>query len=422
MESFLSRYRNLIVLLFVLLAQVFGLAVQVRRPGLVEANAPLAPSGARDKPDGPGVRLIRLWASELVTPFERGIHGSGEGVSRLWSDYIDLRKTRQQNKDLQQTIDRLRLEQAQILEDAKQGQRLQELVHFQQNYIYKTLAAQVIGTSGNVQSHVLWIDKGSADGVAIDMAVITGDGIVGKVRDVFPHSAQVLVINDQSSGAGVVLETTRTRGILRGNANGQPQVINILADQRIKPGDPVLTAGGDQIFPRGLPVGVVDRVVPDPDRGSFIDVLVKPAANLQHLDEVLVVTSLDAHLSAQQRADLSTSQELKGAEVAADLERKKAAAEMAQRLPGLKDENAPAADPNAPKGPDGKPLTPAIPAAAKPLPAAHADRFTPGGRGEQTGRDGDADTGAASAPKPKKPSPKPDTQQSQTPMPPKGVQ
>ena len=68
----------------------------------------------------------------------------------------------------------------------------------------------------------------------------------------FPHSAQVLVINDQTSGAGVILESTRVRGILRGNAVGQPQIVDVIADNRIKPGEKILTAGGDQIFPRGL--------------------------------------------------------------------------------------------------------------------------------------------------------------------------
>jgi len=94
------------------------------------------------------------------------------------------------------------------------------------------------------------------------MAVITPEGIVGKVRDVFPHTAQVLAINDQTSGAGVILETTRIRGILRGNANGQPQIVDILADKRIQKGESVLTAGGDDIFPRGLAVGVVTRWFP----------------------------------------------------------------------------------------------------------------------------------------------------------------
>jgi rod shape-determining protein MreC len=100
---------------------------------------------------------------------------------------------------------------------------------------------------------------------------------------------------------------------------------------------------------------------------------------LQHLDEVLVITSLEAHLSAQQMADLKTSEELKGAEVAADAERKKAAAEMAERLPSLKDPSAPDAGDGT--AADGKtdPAVPPVRVIPKPLPAKHPDRFSPGG-------------------------------------------
>jgi rod shape-determining protein MreC len=384
MESFFSRYRNLIVLLLVLLAQVIGLAMQVRKPAATQTAA----LPVQSKPDGRGVLLIRLWAASLVTPFERGFHGVSEGAAGLWNNYVDLRHTREQNKELQATIDRLQLEEAELREDALEGQRLQGLVKFQEGYAYATTPAQVIGTSGSSQSRVLYLDKGSSDGLAPDMAVISSDGIVGKVRDVFAHSAQVLLINDQTSGAGVILEKTRIRGILRGNAAGQPQVINILSDQRIQPGEPVLTAGGDQIFPRGLPVGVVDKVVRDPERSGFIEVVVKPAAALQHLDEVLVITSLEAHFSKQQQADLETSEELKGAEAAAEAERKKAALELEERLPGLNDPNAPQTQKNS-AGADGKadPDAPPNPTAPKPLAAKHPDRFSPGGAGDSAGAD-----------------------------------
>ena len=201
------------------------------------------------------------------------------------------------------------------------------------------------------------IDKGKGEGLARDMAVITADGIVGKVREVFPHSAQVLAINDQTSGAGVILETTRIRGILRGNAEGQPQIVGILADQRIKPGENVLTAGGDQIFPRGLPVGVVEKVVNDPDRDGFINVIVKPAAHLDRLDEVLVITSTEPRFSPQQQKDIATSEALKGADAAALAEQRKASAIMAERLPGLTDPNAPPKPADA-KGANGAPPAP----------------------------------------------------------------
>jgi rod shape-determining protein MreC len=422
MESFFSRYRNLVVLLVVLLLQVIGLAVQVRKPaasagGTLSAST-YGPTGAAQRRDGRGVLLIRSWSASLVTPAERLFHGTGQNIQNLWSNYADLRHVRDQNKELQQTIDRLRLEQASLLEDARQGQRLQELMKFRENYIYDTLPAQVIGTSGSTQSQILYLDKGAEDGLSPDMAVITGDGIVGKIRDVYPHTSQVLVINDQTSGAGVVLETTRIRGILRGNAAGQPQVINITADQRIQPGERVLTAGGDQVFPRGLPVGVVQKVERDPQRGDFIRVIVKPAANLQHLDEVLVITSLSPHLSPKQMADLATSEDLKGAEVAAEAQRKKAAAEMGERLPGLHDPGAPVTAPAV--GPDGKPLPVPPPATPKPLPAAHPDRFSPGSGGGSTDSSGSvpvtAPETAAPAAQPKAQTvPKPTTTKPATP-------
>src|SRR5579859_3200201 len=369
MESFFFRYRNLLVLLSLLLVQIVGLAIQVRR----------IDGGRRslDAADSSGVRLIRLWANAVVAPVERTVEHSKTGAGGFWKNYIDLRHVRQQNQDLQDTVDRLRLEQAALLEDARQGQRLQAMLDFEQKYIYKTVSAQVIGSSGSDQSRVFYLDKGKGEGLARDMAIITADGIVGKIREVFPHSAQVLAINDQSSGAGVILETTRIRGILRGNAEGKPQIVGILADQRIKPGEKVLTAGGDQIFPRGLPVGVVEKVDSDPDRDGFINVIVEPAAHLDRLDEVLVITSTEPRFSPQQQKDIDTSEALKSADAAALAEQRKASAIMAERLPGLTDPNAPPKPADA-KGANGAPPAPTTPVVPKVLPPQHPDRFTPG--------------------------------------------
>jgi rod shape-determining protein MreC len=394
MESFFVRYRNLVVLLAVLVAQIAGLAMQVRRTDSGRA--------VLDSRDSSGVRLIRYWAQLLVAPPELLVHGIGQGVSGLWFGYIDLRHVRQQNKDLQQTLDRLRLEQAELLEDAHQGQRLQALLGFQQHYIYSTVAAQVFGSSGSDLSKVFYIDKGTADGIKRDMPVISSEGIVGKVRDAFPHTAQVLAINDQTSGAGVILETTRIRGVLKGNAGGQLEITGLMADQRIKPGEKVLTAGGDMIFPRGLPVGTVQKVVPDPERDSFIDVILTPAAHLDRLDEVLVITSTEPHFPAKDQKDLATSEELKGAQAAALLlqeqqhmeEQLKASQIRAERLPGLTEPAAPGANAQQPTGAGqpGAPGQPAQPPAPKLLPTLHPDRFSP------TGEEGAESPPAAAAP------------------------
>jgi len=390
MESFFVRYRNLLVLLALLLVQVIGLAVQVRR----------TESGRRslDGADSSGVRLIRLWANAVVSPVERVVENSKTGVFGFWKGYIDLRRVRQRNQDLQDTVDRLRLEQAALLEDARQGQRLQAMLGFQQKYLYTTLPAQIIGTSGSEQSRVFTIDKGNDHGLKRDMAVISADGIVGKVREVFPRTAQILAINDQTSGAGVILETPRIRGILRGNEQGRPQIVGILADARIKAGEKVLTAGGDQIYPRGLPVGVVDKVEADPDRDGFINVIVKPAAHLDQLDEVLVITNTESSFSPQQEKDIVTSQELKSGDVEALSEQRKASAIMAERLPGLTDPNAPPKPAGATQGANGAPAAPSTAQVPKILPPQHPDRFTPGHVGQP------AEPGISGATVPKRPS------------------
>jgi rod shape-determining protein MreC len=389
MESFFTRFKNVLVLVAILLAQTIGLAVQVRRP--VEPGAP----------DGSSVTLLRHWAVASVTPFERFFHGVGYNVRHGWSNYIDLRHTRQQNHDLQEQIARLRLEQAALSEDAIQGHRLQALLDFQQHYVANTVAAQVIGTSGSDLSRVLYIDKGSRDGLKPDQAVITPDGIIGKLRDVFPHTSQVLLINDQTSGAGIVLATTRLRAILRGSTTGQILINNLTPDSRIKLGEQVLTSGGDQVYPRGLPVGTIESIKPDPDHQPYTLIQLRPAANLNQLEEVLVITGTQPTLPLEAQHDLavgaSTAETQAAAakqladQQAAEAAARSAAQIVADRLPSIHDPDHPETE-----------TTPATPGAApgrvvpKPLPTLHSDRYTPG----TTPPAADLKPGAAESPNP----------------------
>jgi rod shape-determining protein MreC len=370
MESFVTRFKNVLVLVAILLAQTIGLAVQVRRP--VEPGAP----------DGSSVTLLRYWAVSAVTPFERFFHGLGYNVRHGWSNYVDLRHTRQQNRDLQEQIARLRLEQAALSEDAIQGHRLQALLDFQQHYVAATVAAQVIGTSGNDLSRILYIDKGAKDGLKPDQAVITPDGIVGKLRDVFPHTSQVLLINDQTSGAGVLLASTRIRAILRGSTTGQIMINNLTPDSRIKPGEQVLTSGGDQVYPHGLPVGTIESIRPDLDRQPYTLIQLHPAANLNQLEEVLVITGTQPTLPVEAQHDLAIGASTAGAQAAAakqlaDQQAAEAAARsaaqiVADRLPSLHDPDHP--ETNTPTGAAATPGG-VVP---KPLPTIHSDRYTSG--------------------------------------------
>jgi len=271
MESVLGRYRNLTILVGVLFLQVLGLAVQVKRSA-----------------DAENTRLIRVWAVDLITPFERGLVWAQNGSSNLWHSYFFLRGVRAENRQLKEQIEQMRLEQVRLSEDATQAHRLQSLLAFKEQFIAKTVPAQVIGSSGSDLSRSIYIDKGSNDGIAQDMAVITAGGIAGKVLRVYPSTSLVLMINDQSSGVGVLLEKSRLQGVLRGTPNGELILERVMSDETVAPGETVLSSGGDQIFPKGLAVGTVSKV--SPGKEMFLSIKVKAAADLSRLEEVLVVT------------------------------------------------------------------------------------------------------------------------------------
>src|SRR5205807_1324752 len=245
MESVLGRYRNLIILVGVLFLQVLGLAVQVKRSS-----------------DAESTRLIRIWAVSAITPLERGLVWAQNGAGNLWHNYFYLRGVRAENRELKEQIDQMRLEQVRLSEDAAQARRLQSLLTFKEQFIEKTVAAQVIGSSGSDLSRSIYIDKGDNAGLKPDMAVITAGGIVGKVWIVYSSTSLVLMINDQSSGVGALLEKSRLQGVLRGTPDGELILERVMSDETVAPGETVLSSGGDQIFPKGLPVGTVTRVSP----------------------------------------------------------------------------------------------------------------------------------------------------------------
>jgi len=302
----LGRYRNLIVLVGVLFAQVLGLAVQVKRPT-----------------DSEPTRLIRVWAVDVVTPLEKALHWVQTSTSNVWHNYFYLRGVRAENRNLKQQIERMSLEQVRISQDADQARRLQALLAFKEQFISRTMAAQVIGSSGSELSRSVYIDKGESDGINPDMAVITADGIVGKVLRVYRSTSQVLLIDDQTSGVGAILDKTRIQGILRGTPAGEVVLEKVMSDEAVPPGEMVLTSGGDGIFPKGLLVGRVTKVAPGNE--LFLNIRVRPAADLSKLEEVLVVTKIDERQAKPDQA---------GAARAVDI--------LAERLPTVpsKPENA----------------------------------------------------------------------------------
>ena len=350
----MGRYHNVTFLAAAIFLQILGLAIQIKRSTENESS-----------------RLIRLWAVSVVAPLEKGIVRVQNSASGVWHNYFYLRGVRQENRDLRDQIEKLRLEQVRLKQDAEQARRLQALLGFKEQFIGPTTAAQVIGSSGSEQSRLVYIDKGSDNGIRNEMPVITADGVVGKVLSVIDGStSQVLVINDQQSGVGAILEQSRLQGVLKGRASGELVIDKIMTDEEVKPGDRILTSGGDRIFPKGLPLGTVAKI----SKGTeFLQVFVKPAATLTRLEEVLVITKKEEH-----EASTATATPTRAADI------------LAQRLPSVPDKPA-APAPATPGSPTSKPTTDAIGsgvpkpttagtltgAAAKPAISTNASNVTP---------------------------------------------
>jgi len=151
------------------------------------------------------------------------------------------------------------------------------------------VGARVIGASPGTASVTIDIDRGQRDGIKKNMGVITPDGVVGKVVEAYANTAQVLLLTDKDSGVGALLADSRAQHPVGGT--GEPLLVMkyVPNDDNVNDGERVVTSGMDRIFPRDLPVGTIVEIKPG---NPFKQIRVRPAANLERLEEVIVLLTL----------------------------------------------------------------------------------------------------------------------------------
>jgi rod shape-determining protein MreC len=265
-----SRHKSLVLLAVTVLAQILLLAVQIRS-------------------DSQG-RLIRVWTVGAISPFERaGSYGIG-GVRGTWGHYFALQNTSRDNEQLRHENDRLKLENIQLQGRVAEAARLEALLNFRQSHQQvPMLGARVIGSSADSDSRTIYIDRGEHDGVKKNMGVITPDGIVGKVIEAFASTSQVLLLTDKTSGVGAMIAESRIQSPVGGTGEPRLDMKYVANDDKVDVGQLVVTSGMDRIFPRDLPVG---SIVDVRSGSPFKIIRVQPAANLERLEEVIVLTTL----------------------------------------------------------------------------------------------------------------------------------
>ena len=265
-----SRHKSLFLLGGVVLLQVLLLAVQIKR-------------------DSQG-RLIRVWTVGAVSPFERaGAHGIG-GIRSVWNHYFALRDAARENEDLRRENGALKLQITQLQSKAAEADRLAALLRFRQtNVVVTMVGARVIGGSADSASQTIYLDRGERDGIRENMGVITPDGVVGKVIESYRDTAQVLLLTDKASGVGAMLEESRNQHPVGGTGEPLLTMKYVPNDDDVNTGERVVTSGIDRIFPRDLPVGTIADIKAG---NPFKQIRVRPAANLERLEEVFVLLTL----------------------------------------------------------------------------------------------------------------------------------
>src|SRR5262245_16409093 len=266
METLLNRYRNISVLLLAIFAQLLLLAYQVK--------------SAQDVP------MIRVWAVSAVTPLAKVLEVLRSGTVGFVQSYITLHDTRQDNMRMKQQLDKLKMENQFLKTQLDTADRARALVAFQAQTQSKTMAARIIGMGAGFNSKVVFVDRGSTAGVEKGMAVVTPDGIVGKVLSAYPIASQVMLITDPNFAAGVISQKNHARGTLKGKGNADCMVEYVQNEQKVDVGEWFYTSGDDRIFPKGFPVGGA-RVVKA--GSSMKEIYVEPSGLRRGIEELLIL-------------------------------------------------------------------------------------------------------------------------------------
>ena len=236
-----------------------------------------------------GTRALQAVAFEIFSRVEHGTAGAVNGTRGLWSNYVALRGVRVENEDLKRRLAALEVQLQQEHAMAARSSELAALLKLSSTAEFPTLAAEVIAGNPDPVMRSVTIDRGAADGVQADMAVIAPGGVIGRVLGpVGRRAARVQLLIDRNAAAGAVIERTRAGGMVVGIDADPPLRMELVSNLNdVKAGDAVVASGVDGIYPKGYLIGHVEVAVHG--SGLYQTINVRPAVDFSSLEEVLVV-------------------------------------------------------------------------------------------------------------------------------------
>ncbi len=270
MTRLLLRYRRTLILSSALLLSFVLMTLQVR-----------SQSALAD--------LTKQILLTSVSPFLRIAALSKAATVALWNEYIDLRRVGRDNQLLREETKQLRTQVGELREMALENYRLSHLLEMKGRVGTETIVAKVIGKDATNWFRTILIGRGANEGVQRHMAVVTTEGLVGRVVETTPLAARVQLITDPESAVGVLIQRSRVAGVAAGSQGGSLQIryLPLMAD--VVEGDRVITSGMGGVFPKGIPLGRVLRSNRPTNGALFQETWVQPLADFSRLEEVMIL-------------------------------------------------------------------------------------------------------------------------------------
>jgi rod shape-determining protein MreC len=240
---------------------------------------------------------VRTFVQTALSPLQEAVTGLAQGVSSQVEQTESLEALQARQAELEALNNKLMVENIRLQEVERENELLRQLLNYtrsnpQFSYQTTTVVGRSVGVDPSNLLYYVYVNVGARDGVAENMPVITDRGLVGRVAAVGPNSAQVLMLIDPASSVNALIQNSRVTGLVRGNIDGTLTMERIPPNEKVNPGDIVLTSGLGGNFPNKLVIGQVTEVLKR-DQDMFQTARIRPTVDFGKLETMLIITSFE---------------------------------------------------------------------------------------------------------------------------------
>ncbi len=233
--------------------------------------------------------LFERTVMTIFSPVPKLVNWIGGTTSDMYHGYLDMRRSVAENTYLRNKVASLTTENLKLRQSEGDLRRLRTLLGYSDQFNLQTSLAQVLMLDTSTRFKSLIIDRGSSGGVEVNDVIVNANGLIGRVVLTTKDMAKVQIITDANSAVGALIERTRRQGVIRGDGGSGAQMYDVPSLADVQPGDTVLTAGIDGIFPKGIPIGTIVRAEKGQD--LFKTIAVRPAVDFGLIEEVIVINT-----------------------------------------------------------------------------------------------------------------------------------